>query len=439
MLLRIKKFLSSDWGIYIIRAGVVGTNLISLLLIALMMEQTDFGKFVFMFSAALTLSAIASVGAPTLLLRELSASIETGKVGMSRKQLLLLVVVWPSIILLVVAALFLTLQTPLFSLIQRPVVPIGHVFLVLIFANLINLTNILSVVFRVQGYTGTSMAFRDAGPQAVMLIATSAAAFFTQPQPETVLTIGIGILFVSLAIGILWLSDSLKDQLDKLSKKSSSISVTGFWGTTVANMAWTQIDILIGGLFLSASSLGQYQIIKRIANFANMPQIIANWAVVVSIGQAFAENLPDKIQDQAQRAMQLSLLPLVLINIFLIGGAPMILSWFEITMTAEVWMLLALLLIGCAANVIFGVNFVVASQCKLEKSAFVSRLIGLACCMVLILVLQPDDSRFIAIAYVAGTIISNTWLWRRVYMVLTVDTSVIAFLKKGLRIQDEPH
>jgi hypothetical protein len=102
-------------------------------------------------------------------------------------------------------------------------------------------------------------------------------------------------------------------------------------------------------------------------------------------------------------------------------------------------MLLALLLLGCAANVIFGVNFVVASQCKLEKSAFVSRLIGLACCMVLILVLQPDDSRFIAIAYVAGTIISNTWLWRRVYMVLTVDTSVIAFLKKGLRIQDEPH
>lgn len=416
-------------GIYFTRLSVVGANLVSLLLIAFLMEPAEFGEFAFMFSAALTTSAIVSFGAPALFLRELSAALDAETIKISRSQALRLVVYWPLSLLLILLSVALILREPLANQFGRTPPTTYQLILLFIFAGQINFINLLAVLYRVQGYVGIAMAFRDAGPQAVMLVAAAAATFLSEAASANVFSIGVATQFLGILFCILILWPTIRERLQRLSATLPNTSISGFWGTTVANMSWTQIDILLGGLLLSASDLGQYQIVKRIANFANMPQIVVNWLVVVGVGSAFSANRIDDIQAITHRAMRLSVAPLIVFIILITLAAPILLGSFGIGMNQDTLFLLLILLLGASLNVLFGPNYVVASQCKMEKSAFLSRLLGLGSCALPILALHPTEPYLVALAYLLGTIISNLWLWRRIHFSIGIDTSIISLMK----------
>ena len=100
-------------------------------------------------------------------------------------------------------------------------------------------------------------------------------------------------IFVILIAGfiVLWLAliaHSYRGALALLSLKTpmKRPDLFGFWGLSIVTILGSNIDILVGGLFLGAGELGYYQLIKRIVNVASLPQIVVNWAVVVPVGRA---------------------------------------------------------------------------------------------------------------------------------------------------------
>ena len=295
---RATRLLNSDWGLYLTRGGVVGTNFFSMLVIAFLMKADEFGYYALMWASAMSLSSIVSVGVPSLLLRELSAYQINGYCGISRGHVLHLVLVWPVVLLVTVVGLAVTVPAilPVFG---KLVPALGPTLLVAAAAFAINILNVIAVVYRILGHAGAAMALRDAGPQALMLVATILVAFRGRPEAQTSFAAFFILAFATVAMALVLTQQRLKEQFARLPKDHVAgrrVLIAGFWGTTVANMVWTQVDVLLGGLVLAPATLGHYQVLKRIANLAAMPQIIANWSAVVQIGRAFAAGAHDVLR-----------------------------------------------------------------------------------------------------------------------------------------------
>ncbi len=432
---RLTRLLTSDWRVYAIRGGVVGANFLSLLVIAYLMEAPDFGRFVFMWSVAMSLSAIASVGAPALLMRELSSYGATDYQSVSRVQALRLMLFWPAVILSITVAAVVAAGPSLLIALARPQLALATVLLVATAAFAINLFNIVAVFYRSLGRTGIAMAFRDAGPQGLILLAAILSSLFGSPTPHTVF-LGFLVLAVFLLAGaVIWRRREIVKELRRLPArpKKARTSISGFWGIGVANIIWTQSDILLAGLFLPATTLGYYQLIKRIANLSGMPQIVSNWVVIIPIGRAYADGAFDRIQDLCCRALRLSVPPLALLMTLSVLGMPIIVRFFNLPGDATTWWVLAILLAGSATNVLFGPNFVLASQCRLEKVAFHTRLLGLGVTAALIVCNSWKSEVSIALAVFIGILVANVLLWNVIRVRLGVDTSVITLLRNTAR------
>lgn len=429
---RVTRLLNSDWGLYLTRGGVVGMNFFSMLVIAFLMKADEFGYYALMWASAMSLSSIVSVGAPSLLLRELSAYQINGYCGISRGHVLRLVLVWPVVLLVTVVGLAVTVPAilPVFG---KPVPALGPTLLVAAAAFAINILNVIAVVYRILGHAGKAMALRDAGPQALMLVATILVAFRGRPEAQTSFAAFLILAFATVAMALVLTQQRLKEQFARLPKDHVAgrrVLVAGFWGTTVANMVWTQVDVLLGGLVLAPATLGHYQLLKRIANLAAMPQIIANWSAVVQIGRAFAAGDNGRIQVECRRALGLSVVPMLTVVVGTILAMPLFVRAFDLPATSNTWIVMALLLAGSAMNVLSGLNFVVASQCHLERHAMGARIAGLVVTVLLIASLGAMGVTFVALANLAGVLATNLVLWVIVRNRLGVDTSIAAIIRK---------
>lgn len=429
---RATRLLNSDWGLYLTRGGVVGTNFFSMLVIAFLMKADEFGYYALMWASAMSLSSIVSVGVPSLLLRELSAYQINGYCGISRGHVLHLVLVWPVVLLVTVVGLAVTVPAilPVFG---KLVPALGPTLLVAAAAFAINILNVIAVVYRILGHAGAAMALRDAGPQALMLVATILVAFRGRPEAQTSFAAFFILAFATVAMALVLTQQRLKEQFARLPKDHVAgrrVLIAGFWGTTVANMVWTQVDVLLGGLVLAPATLGHYQVLKRIANLAAMPQIIANWSAVVQIGRAFAAGDNGRIQAECRKALGLAVFPLLGLLAGTILAMPLIIRVFDLPPTSGTWIVMIFLLAGSATNVLFGLNFLVASQCHLEHHALGTRIVGLVVTALLIAGFGAKGNIPVAIAYFAGMLSANVALWAVVRNRLGVDTSVAVIIRK---------
>lgn len=433
MWIRAARLLNSDWSLYLIRGGVVGANFFSMLVIAFLMKADEFGYYALMWASAMSLSSVTSVGAPSLLLRELSAYQVDGYCGISRGHALRLILVWPAVLLVAVVGLAAAVPAilPVFG---GSAPALGPTLLAVAAAFAINILNVIAVVYRILGHAGMAMALRDAGPQALMLVATILVAFRGRPEAQTSFAAFLILTFATVAIALVLTQQRLKEQFARLPKDHVAgrrVLVAGFWGTTVANMVWTQVDILLGGLVLAPAALGHYQVLKRIANLAAMPQIIANWSAVLQIGRAFAAGDNGRIQAECRKALGLAVFPLLGLLVGTILAMPLIIRVFDLPPTSGTWIVMIFLLAGSATNVLFGLNFLVASQCHLEHHALGTRIVGLVVTALLIAGFGAKGNIPVAIAYFAGMLAANVALWAAVRNRLGVDTSVAALLEPG--------
>lgn len=431
MLFSMKKLLASDWGIYAARGGVVGANFLSLLVIAYLMEPGAFGRYAFMWALAMTLSAVVSLGAPSLLLRDLSAYQAPEYRGITRRHALRLVLVWPAALTGIAIAALIVPGPALMQMIGKSMLPGASILRVAAAAYALNVINVLVVIYRITGHPGLSMALRDAGPQSLMMVGALGLAAAGALTPETLFTAFLVLAAASILICLIALRRKLAQTLAQLPQRHDSpvaISVSGFWGSTVVSMIWTQIDILLAAIFLPATSLGHYQVLKRIANLAGMPVVVANWAVVVKIGTAFARGDRARIQALCVRAIRLSLVPLLGLIVLTLLAMPLIIESFDISDAATPWLTLAILLAGSAINVLFGTNFLLAAQCRLEKTALLARVAGIVATSALTLALARYGVAWVAFSFAAGVLLSNLAVWARVRARLGVDTSLAALL-----------
>lgn len=430
---RVTRLLNSDWGLYLTRGGVVGTNFFSMLVIAFLMKADEFGYYALMWASAMSLSSVVSVGVPSLLLRELSAYQVDGYCGISRGHALRLILVWPAVLLVAVVGLAAAAGPAILPVFGKPVPALGPTLLAAAAALAINILNVIAVVYRILGHAGMAMALRDAGPQALMLVATILVAFRGRPEAQTSFAAFLILAFVTVSMVLVLTRQRLKEQFTRLPKDHAAgrhVIVTGFWGTAVANMVWTQVDILLGGLVLAPAALGHYQVLKRIANLAAMPQIIANWSAVVQIGRAFAAGDNGRIQAECRKTLGLAVFPLLGLLAGTILAMPLIIRVFDLPPTSGTWIVMIFLLAGSATNVLFGLNFLVASQCHLEHHALGTRIVGLVVTALLIAGFGAKGNIPVAIAYFAGMLAANVALWAVVRNRLGVDTSVAAIIRK---------
>lgn len=437
------RILGSDWGIYSTRGMVIASNFLTLLVIATLMEVDEFGRFAFMWAATLTMSAIASVGAPNLLLRELSAYQAEGYHGIARGQALRLALLWPALILSAAAAAALAAaklglwDTVMTGWGAGDATVSSTVLSMVAVAFLVGLIHVQGTLFRVLGRTNMAMLLNDAGPQALMLGATLGLSLSGSPRAATVFAAFLILAPCAMLLVTLLNARLLVAMLVVLpvgSDRSSRVSPFAFWGSTITTMLWVQVDILLAALFLSPAALGQYQILKRVANLASVPKIVANWATAVPVGKAFAGGRISEVQRYCGHALRLSLWPLALLLVVTLSSMPLLIALFDLAEGPIPWIVLGLLLASAAANVLAGPNFSVAAQCRMEGAALWARSTGVFVTVGLIATAGSYGEIAIAAAVLAGSVCANAVICGRVRGTLGVDTSAYSLVRRRVEV-----
>lgn len=427
---RLQNLLRSDWSLYLSRFAIVGANFASLLVVGYLMEPADFGTFVFFWALAQTLAAVSSLGGALYLLREYSARQESDAHGVRARFAVAIALLWPACVLVLLAGLWWGGK----AYWQADSTTSDRIILVMMTAWVLNLVSHLVLPLRVYGMSNVSMALRDAGPQVILVISAIALVAIGDLTTNNLFLAFISValcLVVLLAVSI-WIGPARRQPPLFLAKGRTSKSKPysyGFWGTTVLTTLSTQIDIIVGGLFVSSEALGIYQIIKRVANLISMPQIIANWAVVVPVGKAFAAGSIEEIQTHAKRGLKLSLMPALILLILATLAMSLVFRIYQIEVDATLWLVFTLLAFGSLSNIFFGANYAVATQCQLEVAAMLARIAGLVVSALVFVILARQGLIFVALGTATGIFMSNIVLTATVRARLNVDTSALSLIK----------
>ncbi|UHD15466.1 lipopolysaccharide biosynthesis protein [Thiocapsa bogorovii] len=421
-----------DWSLYGVRGAIVAVNSLSLLVIAAVMNLADFGHFVFLWVIAVTLGAVGSLGGQLYIMRETSALQSDPARGVSAVEAIQIVFLWPAAMLGLIA-ISTILAGPLFLPFvgyeaPRPT----EVFLVVAVGLTLNLIGHAATPLRIDDRLTVSMLVRDGGPQLILLTAALLATLLARPHPVVIFGF---FLVLSLFVLALLAMTSIKRafsrrQLLRVSGSARALGLRSFWGTSVLGNLNAQVDILLGGLFLSNADLGAYQILKRLANLASLPQIVANWTVLVGVGRACASSDVMMVQRLCRRAATLTLLPGITLASVLLLSLPAFLWFFEIENEQGIWLVFSVILAGSVVNIICGANFTVAAQCRLEHIALRARLIGVMFAAAMILIHGAALSAInLAVAAFIALSIPNLLLWLYLRRKLSIDTSLICLLR----------
>lgn len=428
--------LRRQFAAYGTRGVIVTGNFVVMIALATLLKPGEYGQLAYLWSIAQVLAAVGSIGVPGYLLRELSlrSNRKAELPPISAWLVPLVTLVLPAVVIAIGAVLFVALHGSIAASGGVTIEP-EQIWLIAVVAWLLNVVNNLVNFPRISGSISLPMAMRDAMPHC-LLLAAAVIALEWGSRSST----GIYEIFVVLIAGfiLLWLAliaHSHRGALALMSLRTpmSRPDLLGFWGLSIVTVLGANIDILVGGLFLGASELGYYQLIKRIVNVASLPQIVVNWAVVVPVGRAFAERDFSGIQAAVTRASRMAILPLLLLSVLVPIAAvtSSILTGYGFD-DAAAWML-AILLLGAVLNVLFGANFSVAAQCDMEYQALVARLgsLLLFCGSVWVCASWTRTGVMLAFCQLLMVLVSNFWLWYAIWGKIGVDSSAASIVLKN--------
>ncbi|MBV7258520.1 hypothetical protein [Erythrobacter crassostreae] len=412
--------------IYAIRGVTVLSNFGAMLLLALILGIEDYGSFVLIWAMAAVTSSFVSLGMPVYLMKELSIADRWGKDGVGLGYTAAMVVLWPAAIC---AGFFAIASIPIASAsLELWGIAQGDFALLLGLAYLMNLNiNLSSIVYAI-GYQGYSMFQRDAVPQLLAL----AVAFFVvvqaMAQPATLVLIGVCILLAAFTIFVIAFLAFHHFRQQYFGDGSGAGRWQGaFWGSAVLGLAWAQIDIVIGGLFLSPAQLGAYNILRRIANLVTLPATISNWTTIGDFSRAFAQHDREAVLATNRKALVLGAIPGFLLLLVAIP-AYVVIDYLYAFPEGEGFFLLFLMLLAQAGIVVhFLAGTSILSTSGLETSAMFCRLAGLIAYLIalaILFALIPSAVHANAAALFAGSIVLYGLVWLVVYRNHGFDSSV---------------
>lgn len=421
---RIFQTLQRRGGLFLIRFGVIGAQLLVLLVLASLMKRSEFGAFAYGWASIQLVSSLISLGGPGYLLREMSARQAGPEHGPALLQVILIASAGPAV--LAFGAWFI-----IRSLISHDLLPLASpdfAFIIVLGGWLNNLVANIAVPIRVSGAANTAMFYRDGLGHLIVLASGFAVAATDSAVSALRVLEGYCVLAV-LVVGAGLLIAALRARRAAYFGNGKQPFSLAFWGSGLTAMLAAQIDILIGGLFLTPAHLGSYQILRKAANLLSLPQIIANWSIAVEASKAFASGDRIALKESAKEGLTIALVPAFALGVTLLLASPALFSWYHIPVDTQSLMTFLVLTMGGLANVGFGANFLIAAQCRLEHLALRARLIALVTGSALLVSLSPAlGITGVAVAMATSTILMNVLIWLDVQRRLGVDTSIFSLL-----------
>lgn len=412
-------------GLFLIRFGVIGAQLIVLLVLAALMQRSEFGAFAYGWAAIQMVGSLISLGGPGYLLREMSARQAGPEYGPAPLQVLLIASAGPALLALIVWFIIR-------SLISHNLLPLpspDFAIVIVLGGWLNNLVANIAVPIRVSGAPNTAMFYRD-GLGHLIVLASGFSVAATAPAVSALRVLegycALAVLVVAAGLVIAALRTRTASYFGNGKQRFS----LAFWASGLTAMLAAQIDILIGGLFLNPAHLGSYQILRKAANLLSLPQIIANWSIAVEASKAFASGDRVSLRDSAREGLMIAIIPAIALGVTLVLASPALFSWYHIPADTNSLMTFLILTTGGLANVGFGANFLIAAQCHLEHLALRARLIALFAGAVFLGCLSPAlGTTGVAVAMATSTTLMNVLIWLDVQRRLGVDTSIFSLLR----------
>jgi O-antigen/teichoic acid export membrane protein len=192
--------------------------------------------------------------------------------------------------------------------------------------------------------------------------------------------------------------------------------------------ALAQVDIVVGGAFLSDGQIGLYGLLRRLTNLVVMPVSVATWVSSVPVAKAYGAGDRAALGHASRQASSVAMVPgLVLLGAGVVALAVLQLRAFQMWGAEGNWVCL-ILLGGAGLQLMFAATFTVATLCKLAHFAALARLCSVVVYVVgvvLIPVMTPISN---AIIYSVALTVGNLLLWIVVQRRLGVDTSARVLL-----------
>ncbi|MFG5383181.1 lipopolysaccharide biosynthesis protein [Yoonia sp. R2-816] len=390
----------------LLRAGIVAVNFAVMLGLAALLGLADFGRLAVIWGLALVFSSIIAAGAPLLLLQALS---DGGR--LTGRALAQHVIVYPLVLvaigLIALPALFATL----------PWVPI------FVAAFGIHLVSCLASIMRALGSVHVSMALRDAGPQ----LALGMGAILAMGH-SNVLEITAVVLAVVAGLAAIWCwRQPAWPTIIHRSGRAARMPF-GLWGTSVLGMALAQVDIIIGGAFLTDGQTGLYALLRRITNLVALPVSVATWVTSVPVAAAHGKGDRARLAHASANGSRIALIPgLVLCAVALAGLATTQLPGLRVW-GAEGDLVFLILLAGALVQVGFAATFTVATLCGLAHFAAIARLGSIIAYLGLVGLIPVFSPVTNAAAYAMAMALGSVGLWVIVLRRLGIDTSFFALI-----------
>ena len=385
----------------VVRMGIVGLNFAVMMGLAWLLGIDLFGQLIVIWGLALIGSSILSVGAPLMLLRALS---DGGRMTVGA----------------VVCHLFLY---------PIALAAVGWVVLPLIFPALpwlpilavafgIHLITCLTSIMRSLGSVDWSMALRDAGP----LLALGLAALIWAENSATIMIAAAFILAVFAGTAVCFcLVHPDRNTLIRTDGPREPIAMS-MWGTSLLGMLLAQVDIVVGGAFLSDEQIGLYALLRRLTNLVVLPVSVATWVSSVPIAKAFGGEDRIGLIRAAARANQIAVFP----GLLLMGCAIcalIVAQWFAIG--PEGTTVCLVLLAGALVQLGLAATFTVATLCDLAFFAGLARLSSLVIYLLLVMSVPVITPTINAVAYVTAISVGSWILWSVVRHKHGIDTSIL--------------
>jgi O-antigen/teichoic acid export membrane protein len=434
----IRRLTGGQAGTYLTRGSVVGSNFAVMIALAALLSPDEFGRLVYLWTFALVLSAVGTIGASAYFLREFSALLGRGD-GAPRFNtglLVLLGLILPAVVIggLIGALIFLARDTSMFAAGIRPTT--GELLATGVVAWLANAITNLASLSRVLDQVNLSMAMRDASAPMVLLIATLAAIAIHGDAPGVVAIFQIHIAIAAALVlgwwGQIFVRDGRINRLLAWRRIDGFPDIFGLWGMQASNAFSAGIDVMAGGLFLGEAQLGYYQLVKRIANLAALPQMVANWAVIVALGKAHGAQDRDGIAQAVRQGARITLMPLALLLPLSAAVIAGVTYWLGYPMDATALATALLLLAAAATHSFFCSNGVLVQQTGLEYHALAAQLGGLAlfgACTIAFLTIDASPA-LLALAQWLAILAAALILWRTIRKRLGVDSSLLVLLER---------
>ncbi len=389
----------------LLRAGIVAVNFAVMLGLAALLGLADFGRLAVIWGLALVLSSIIAAGAPLLLLQALS---DGGR--LTGRALAQHVIVYPLVVVIGLIALPVLFAT-------LPRVPI---FLA---AFGIHLVSCLASIMRALGSVHVSMALRDAGPQ----LALGVGAVLAMGH-SNILEITAVILAVVAGLAAIWCWRQPAWPTIIHPTGRAARMPFGLWGTSVLGMALAQVDIIIGGAFLTDGQTGLYALLRRITNLVALPVSVATWVTSVPVAAAHGKGDRARLARAGANGSRIALIPgLILAAVALAGLAITQLPGLRVW-GAEGDLVFLILLAGALVQVGFAATFTVATLCGLAHFAAIARLGSIIAYLGLVGLMPVFSPVTNAAAYAMAMALGSVGLWGIVLRRLGIDTSFFALI-----------